>query len=176
MKRVAMVAAVLLACQTGVAWAQKADTASSTGMTAKSDVRTISQGNLKPTEQMWFYEQAMRHTRTRNWPSAGRRNSAASSADSAWRPWNGSGCPMHVRGRVPIRSTATIRPAGPPTTSTTPIAGPAAPRRSLSCVPTRTSILVKHVGAKRVPCERPKPRLGSGPRRRSCEGCAARAP
>lgn len=60
MKRVAMVAAVVLACQTGVAWAQKTDTASSTGATAKSDVRTTSQGDLKPTEEMWFYEQAMR--------------------------------------------------------------------------------------------------------------------
>ncbi len=60
MKRIAIVVAALLACQTGVAWAQKIDSAASKETTtAKSDWRIASPGELKPTAEMWFYEQAL---------------------------------------------------------------------------------------------------------------------
>jgi hypothetical protein len=61
MKRVAIIIATLLACQTGVAWAQKIDSAASKGTaTAKPEQWTTSPGELKPTAEMWFYEQALR--------------------------------------------------------------------------------------------------------------------
>ena len=60
MKRVAMVAAVLLACPDRGRLGPEDGHRVFNGATAKSDVRITSQGDLKPTEEMWFYEQAMR--------------------------------------------------------------------------------------------------------------------
>ena len=58
MKRVSIVLAVMVISSSGVAWAQSAATKSATA--GKSDTQTISPGDLKPTETMWFYQQAMR--------------------------------------------------------------------------------------------------------------------
>ncbi|MGO8690704.1 MAG: hypothetical protein ACLQLG_13865 [Thermoguttaceae bacterium] len=59
MKRVSTVLAVLLISSGGIAWAQGTSPRSATA--GKSDSQaTISTGDLKPTEDMWFYQQAMR--------------------------------------------------------------------------------------------------------------------
>ena len=58
MKRLSIVFAVALACQVGVAQAQKPD--AEAAKYPKTEPRATSLGDLKPTTEMWFYEQAMR--------------------------------------------------------------------------------------------------------------------
>jgi hypothetical protein len=56
MKRLSIAIAVLSALQAGVAWAQ----APSATPAAKNQQRSISLDDLKPTADMWFYEQSLR--------------------------------------------------------------------------------------------------------------------
>jgi hypothetical protein len=58
MRRVSIVIGVLVVCSSGVAWAQSESSKSAAA--AKPDSGIISPGDLKPSENMWFYQQAMR--------------------------------------------------------------------------------------------------------------------
>ncbi len=80
MKRLSIVFAVVIAWQVGVARGQKPE--ADAAKYAKSEPRTTSLGDLKPTTEMWFYEQAMRQYED---PKAAVRRNAEGQAEQRQR-------------------------------------------------------------------------------------------
>jgi hypothetical protein len=79
MRRICIVVAAVLACQAGVARAQKPEaTPAKAAAAGKAEPWTTSLGDLKPTAEMWFYEQALRQYQD---PKAAVRRAAEFRAD-----------------------------------------------------------------------------------------------
>ena len=80
MKRLSIVLVIVLACQVGAARAQKPD--AEAAKYPMNEPRATSLGDLKPTTEMWFYEQAMRQYQD---PKAAVRRNAELQAEQRQR-------------------------------------------------------------------------------------------
>ena len=190
MKRLSIVFAVALACQVGVARAQKPD--AEAAKYPKTEPRATSLGDLKPTTEMWFYEQAMRQYQDpkaavrrnaelrRAAPTAVGRHAVVRTLQRASAGQLRSD-PHRILARLGLEQRLLsvslerqLRAGDRHPQRVGPVPAVRADRRAGRR--RRLNLpFEKRQTATPVLCERPKQPPGSGPTRRSCEECAARA-